>query len=133
MENPFLALLISLVVIFAATAVGRRLLLFFRISVGSPIESSVFGVGLGLGVLGYTILVLGLLGLLYRRVLIAVVGLALLLAGRQIIETINDIRAGLRRGWCFPVSWGLWGWWAYVACMAKTRHAAFGCGQWHRG
>jgi len=103
MESPFLALLISLVIIFAATAVGRRLLLLFRVSVGSPIESSVFGVGLGLGVLGYAILGLGLLGLLYRWVLIAVVGLALLLAGRQIIETINDIRAGLRRGICVRV------------------------------
>ncbi|MGB9587162.1 MAG: hypothetical protein ACPL7O_03190, partial [Armatimonadota bacterium] len=37
-------------------------------------------------------------GLLYRWVLIAGVGLAFLLAGRQIIETTNDITAGLRRG-----------------------------------
>lgn len=96
MDNPFVALLISLALMFSVTAVGRRLLLAFGVSADSPIESSVFGVGLGLGVLGYAILGLGLLGLLYWWVLIAVIVLALLLAGRQIIETINVIIAGLR-------------------------------------
>ena len=107
-----LDLLLFLVTAWAATAAARNVLRLLRLDDGpTRLERNLFGLALGLGMLAYGMLALGLLGGLYRP---AGIGLFLLLviAGfRQHQAMARELRDTFRRG----VRLSLWGWAA--ACL----------------
>lgn len=102
-----LDLLLFLLTAWAATAAGRAVLHWLRLDDGpTRLERNLFGLALGLGLLAYAMLALGLLGGLYQS---AGIGLLLLLAVvgfRQHRAMVLEIRDALRSGVRLP----LWGW-----------------------
>ncbi len=54
-----------LILLLLATCLGRRILRYFKVKFDSFFEKILFSVGLGLGIISYSVLGLGLLGLLY--------------------------------------------------------------------
>jgi hypothetical protein len=67
-----------------------------NVKADSPIESAVFGVGIGLGVMSYLVLAIGLLGFLYPWTLMVLVGVMGLVSIRDIVELLKDAVHGLR-------------------------------------
>ena len=102
-----LDLLLFLVTAWAATAAGRAGLRLLRLEDGpTRLERNLFGLALGLGMLAYGMLALGLVGGLYRP---AGVGLLLLLAGlgfRQHPAMARELQDTFRPGIRLPP----WGW-----------------------
>jgi 4-amino-4-deoxy-L-arabinose transferase-like glycosyltransferase len=96
MHNPLLALPISILLVLISAALGRRLLSVLKVKPDTPLESMVFGIGLGFGVLAYLILGIGLAGWLHAWVLIALVVVALVVSIRQIGDIAGEIVCGLR-------------------------------------
>lgn len=97
MQNPLLALPISILLILVATGFGRRLLSLLKVKAASALEECVFGAGLGLGVLAYLILGIGLVHALYPWILLLLVFSMALVSMRQIADTILDLRRGIRQ------------------------------------
>lgn len=109
-----LDLLLFLVTTWAATAAGRNVLRLLRLDDGpTRLERNLFGLALGLGMLAYAMLALGLLGGLYRP---AGIGLLLLLAlagFRQHRVMALEVRDTFQRG----VRLSPWGWAAFVSFL----------------
>lgn len=91
--HPLLAIPISIAILLVATAFGRRIIGLLRIDAGSPIEESVFGMGLGLGALAYFTLVVGLLGFLYWYVILALIIIMCLASLPWIRLTVYEMSA----------------------------------------
>ena len=89
-------ILISILIVAISTAFGRKLLGLMRVKTDSPVESSIFGVGLGLGALAYLVLGVGLAGWLYPWVLAAILGLIVIVSFREIIALATEIGRALR-------------------------------------
>ncbi len=96
MQNPLLALLISAFFIVVAVAFGRRILGLFRVRFESSVESALFGAGLGLGVMAYLVLAVGLLGMLYPWMLMGIVGVMALISIREINSLLLDIISAIK-------------------------------------
>lgn len=96
MDNPLVALPISILLILISTAFGRRLLAILKVQTETPLEGSVFGIGLGFGALAYLVLAVGLAGWLYSWVLLALIGVIALVSLREIGGVVRDVVKGLR-------------------------------------
>ena len=72
MQNPFLSLVVGLLVILVAAGFGRRIGSLLHIKYGGALEKNVFSAGMGLGLLSYLVLGIGLLHVLYAWVLACV-------------------------------------------------------------
>lgn len=96
MENPLAAMAISILILLISTAFGRRLLALAGVKSDSPVESSVFGAGLGLGALAYLVLAVGLMGLLHAWAVLAVLGIMAIISLGEIGRLIFAISRGLK-------------------------------------
>lgn len=88
--------LISILIILIAAGFGRKLLRLFGVKTDSPVEKSIFGMGIGLGVLAYLVLAIGLAGRLYWWVLAAVLILIAGVSFGEIIGLAKEIGGALR-------------------------------------
>lgn len=98
MSHPLLALPISITLILIAAAFGRKLLALLGVKADTPLERSVFGIGLGFSALSYLILAIGLAGFLHAWVL----GVAVMFIGiysvREFVQILTELAQGIRRG-----------------------------------
>ena len=102
-----LDILLFLVTAWAATAAGRAALGLRRLGDGpTRLERNLFGLALGLGMLAYGMLALGLLGGLYRPAGLGLLLLLLVVGVRQQAVMAREIRDVFRRGVHLPP----WGW-----------------------
>ena len=104
-----LDLLIFLVTVWGATAAGRSLLRILRLSEdASFLERNLFGFALGLGLLAYAMLALGLLHGLYHGVgfllIAALLAIGFSLHQPMALEFRNAFKSGLR---LTPWGWGI--------------------------
>ncbi len=82
-----------LFIILIAWALGRKALKYLRNEFSTFLEESVFSLGLGLGILAYLVLGLGLVGLFYHWVaylLLALLGLSLFREIKDILKTVIE-------------------------------------------
>ena len=89
-------ILISLLIMLTAAGFGRKLLNLLRVKTDSSVESSILGMGLGLGVLAYLVLAVGLLGWLYWWVPAAVLILIAVFSFGEMINLAEEIGRVLR-------------------------------------
>ncbi len=102
-----LDLLLFLLTVWAATAAGRTVLHLLRLDDGlARLERSLFSLALGLGMLAYGMLALGLLGGLYRPAGVGLLLLLLAVGGRQHQMMAREVQDTFRRG----VRVSPWGW-----------------------
>ena len=102
-----LDLLLFLVTAWAATAAGRAVLRLLRLEDGpTRLERNLLGLALGLGMLAYGMLTLGLLGGLYRPAGIGLLFLLVIAGFRQHQAMAQELRDTFRRG----VRLSPWGW-----------------------
>lgn len=102
-----LDLLLFLVTAWAATAVGRAGLRLLRLEDGpTRLERNLFGLALGLGMLAYGMLALGLVGGLYRPAGIGLLLLLAVLGFRQHPAMARELQDTFRPGIRLPP----WGW-----------------------
>ena len=102
-----LDLLLFLVTAWAATAAGRNVLRLLRLDDGpARLERNLFGLALGLGMLAYAMLALGLLGGLYRPAGIGLLLLLLLVGFQQNQAMAQELQDTARRG----LRLSPWGW-----------------------
>ncbi|MHB0912975.1 MAG: hypothetical protein ACYC2Y_05975 [Armatimonadota bacterium] len=87
------ALLEFIAILFVATAFGRRF-----VGKSPPLERSVFGAGLGLGILAFAVFAAGLARLLYPGVLLGLLVVMALFSVREMRCLVSEIASGLRRG-----------------------------------
>jgi len=97
MDNPLLALPISILLIIVSTAFGRKLLAVLRLKTDTGAESSVFGIGLGLGSVAYLVLGIGLAGRLHAWTLAALMGVVALASISEIGGVLRDLAQAIRR------------------------------------
>ena len=102
-----LDLLLFLVTAWAATAAGRAGLRLLRLEDGpTRLERNLFGLALGLGMLAYGMLALGLVGGLYRPAGIGLLLLLAVLGFRQHPAIVRELQDTFRPGIRLPP----WGW-----------------------
>lgn len=75
-------------IILVATSFGKRVLILSKFNFNSPLEGFVFSTTLGLGILGYLVLGLGLAGWLYKWVIYLLLGLVILISVREIKDIV---------------------------------------------
>jgi len=88
-------MLVSILIAAVATGFGRKLMGLMRAKCESPVENSIFGMGIGLGILAYLILGIGLVGWLYPWVPAAVLGLIAIVSFGEIVSVIREVGGGL--------------------------------------
>ena len=91
-----MSILLSILIVGISTAFGRKILRLVRVKAESPVEKSVFGMGLGLGALAYLALGIGLVGGLYPWALAAVLGLIAIVSFDEIVGLVKEIGRALR-------------------------------------
>lgn len=96
MSHPLLALPISITLVLISAAFGRKLLSMLRVKADSHLERSVFGIGLGLGVLSYLVLAVGLVKLLYPLVLAGLVIVIGIWSVREFVDLLREFAQGVR-------------------------------------
>lgn len=96
MQMPLMALPISIVFALITTAFGRRMLRLLHIKTESPLESNVFGIGLGLGVLAYLVLMIGLAQWLNPLSILIVTALMAIFAFPDLRDLLKEVVGGLR-------------------------------------
>ncbi|HEY6331739.1 MAG TPA: glycosyltransferase family 39 protein [Blastocatellia bacterium] len=89
-------LAVAAILAIIAFALGRRLTWTFKY--GSIWEEAAFSLALGLGVLAYSTFVLGLLGLLYRPVVLAGLAVSIIACRRVWASWITRLRASSKDG-----------------------------------
>ena len=92
-----MALPISIVLVLISAAFGRKVSALLRVKTDTALESFVFGVGLGFGVLAYAVLAVGLAGALYSWALLAVIGAMVLVSLREIGGISREALRAVRR------------------------------------
>jgi len=109
-----LDLLLFLVTAWAATAAGRAALHLLGLGNGpTRLERNLFGLALGLGGLAYGMLLLGLVGGLYRPAGLGLLLLLLAIGFRQHPIMARELRDAFRRGIRLPP----WGWAAVLVFL----------------
>lgn len=96
MDKPLITLPIFLLFAIISMAFGRKLLALLKVKAESRAESLVFGIGLGLGVLAYLVLAVGLAGLLFSWTLLAIIVVMALVSLREISQVLMDVVNSLR-------------------------------------
>src|SRR5262245_18754418 len=91
---------LALAVLLAAYGVGRKCLRHWHFGFDSLSEELVFGAGLGLVLLAGIAFLLGLMGRLYVSALYCILGIGLLVGGREIIALIRNL---WRSSWLAPL------------------------------
>ncbi|MHB1455473.1 MAG: ArnT family glycosyltransferase [Armatimonadota bacterium] len=100
MCHPLLALITFIPILIISIAFGRKILNLMRVDLDSSLESSVFGLATGFGIMSYAIFTIGVLGLLYAWSILAVVILMGILAYKDIgllLKEILDVGRNLVR------------------------------------
>ena len=92
-----MALPISIALVLISAAFGRKVLALLRAKADTPVESSMFGIGIGFGVLAYVVLAVGLAGWLYSWALLAVMGAMALVSLREIGGLFRESLHAVRR------------------------------------
>ena len=96
MIQPLLAVPSLLIVCLICTGFGRQILRFVAPDLRGGLQGSLFGAGIGLGVFGYLVMLLGLLGLLYPAVVLGLLITVALISRRQISDVVSEMAAGFR-------------------------------------
>ena len=110
---PSLALF--LIIAWVTLAAGRQVASWLRLPESATrLERTLIGFALGLGLLAYGVMALGLVGLLYRADATAWLGVLTILGHRQYVPMLNDIREGARDG----LNLSGWGWGTAALCGA---------------
>ena len=88
-----LSLFYFLVIILISTALGRKIFNKARVNFDSPLEEFCFSIGIGLAILAFISLLLGIAGLLYRWFFwFLVIGLTILCSGEIFKISLNFIK-----------------------------------------
>jgi hypothetical protein len=88
---PVLNLFWLFIVALGSFGIGARAIKLLRLSIGSNTERLVFSISIGLGVLSYATLALGLLGLLYKGIFYLLVTATILVGGKEILDAVQSI------------------------------------------
>jgi hypothetical protein len=91
-----LALPISIAIILISVGFGRRFLSILRVETCSPVERSVFGMGLGFGTLSYLVLAAGLLRILYPITLAVILAVMAILSVKEMWGILAEIGGWFR-------------------------------------
>lgn len=83
-------------IVLILMAFGRRMLTLLKVKADTPLEASVFSAGLGLGVMAYLVLAVGLMGVLYTWALLAILGVMALVSLQEISRIVNEIAGGIK-------------------------------------
>jgi hypothetical protein len=83
--------LLSLVIVLLGAALGRRLTRLLRISFASPGEELILVTGVGLGLLSFLVLILGLAGLLYKWVFYGLSAALFLVLFSDVVATCRAV------------------------------------------
>ncbi len=92
---PFLSLTLKLGLLFVllilATALGRKILRYCKVKFDFLFEEILFSISLGLGIISYSVLGLGLLGLLYYWLFSILLVILTIFLSSEIKETLKEI------------------------------------------
>ena len=91
-----MAVLICSIFVLISIGFGRKILQLLHIKSDNPLESSIFGLGIGLGVLSYLVLAVGLLGILYWWVIVGIAVIMAVFSIREIADILSSIVQGIR-------------------------------------
>lgn len=67
--NHFLSILIVLLIFFSAYSIGQKIFLLFKLENLKPLESFIFSISLGLGIIILFVFLIGIIGLLYKSII----------------------------------------------------------------
>lgn len=93
---PLIALPISIVILLIVISFGRTILKLLGVRVSDELECFVFSMGLGMGTLAYLVLAIGLAGLLYAWVFVALLLIIAITSLREIRAFISVVYSSLR-------------------------------------
>ncbi|HEA47380.1 MAG TPA: phospholipid carrier-dependent glycosyltransferase, partial [bacterium] len=79
------------ILLFLAICLGRKILRHFKVKFNSFFEENLFSIGLGLGIISYSVLGLGLLGLLYHWLFSILLVILTIFLSSEIKETLKGI------------------------------------------
>lgn len=96
-SGPMYSLIVAGAIVLVGVALGRWVLGWLGYRTGWSDETLVLGGGLGLGILSYAVLGVGLLGWLYPGGILGLLAIALLISHRALFATLADVRGGLRK------------------------------------
>lgn len=94
MLHPLLSIIIFLPILLISISFGRKILSILNVNIESSIEASVFGLGLGFGILSVFIFIIGILHLLYTWVIFAILILMGLFSLKELKTFLQDITKG---------------------------------------
>ena len=97
LNNPLSAILVSVFLVGSVTAFGRKLISLLKIKTDSALESLLFGAALGLGILGYVVLSVGLLQLLRWEILLTIIALIVLFSLKEISQLLRKVFSRLKK------------------------------------
>jgi len=101
----FLRIFLLVILLLAASGLGRKFLKSLRFEAGSFLDRSLFGFGIGSGILIYSLVSLGLAGLFNRWAVNILLGGIFFLRYGEIGELVGEARTRLRG--LFNVRWSL--------------------------
>jgi hypothetical protein len=103
-----LTFLLFLLIAWLMTAAGRSLVAWLRLpNDATLLERTLIGFAVGLGLLAYGMLLLGLAGGFYPGAAVGLLAVLLLLGGREHGRMVTQIRARFARGFSLtPLGWG---------------------------